>query len=100
MRDYLQLHLVILAWGFTAILGKLITLPPLDVTVWRTGLAAVGFALVALATGRSLRVTRGEALKLLGTGWIIGWHWVLFFLAQFVLACPFLAGISKRSEGG
>ena len=81
MRDYVQLHLVILAWGFTAILGKLITLPPLDVTVWRTGLAAAGFAVVALTTGRSLRVTRGEALKLLGTGCIIGWHWVLFFLA-------------------
>ncbi len=81
MRDYLQLHLVILAWGFTAILGKLITLPALDVTVWRTGLAAAGFGLVALATRRSLRLPRLETLKLLGIGWIIGWHWVLFFLA-------------------
>ena len=42
MRDYLQLHLVVLAWGFTAILGKLITMSPLDVVVWRTGGAAAG----------------------------------------------------------
>lgn len=81
MRDYLQLHLVVLSWGFTAILGKLITLPPLDVTVWRTGLAVVGFALVALALRKDLRLPRGEILRLFGTGCIVGWHWVLFFLA-------------------
>ena len=81
MRDYLQLHLVVLAWGFTAILGKLITLPPLDVTVWRTGLAAGGFALVALALRQDLRLPRREIWRLLGTGSIVGWHWVLFFLA-------------------
>ena len=28
LRDYLLLHLVVLAWGFTAILGKLIVLAP------------------------------------------------------------------------
>ncbi|MDB6074061.1 MAG: putative permease [Verrucomicrobiaceae bacterium] len=81
MRDYLQLHLVVLAWGFTAILGKLITLPPLDVTVWRTALAAAGFALLALALRKDLRLPCGEILGLFGTGCIVGWHWVLFFLA-------------------
>ena len=40
MRDYLKLHLVIVAWGFTAILGKLIEMPPIEMLVWRTALAA------------------------------------------------------------
>ncbi len=81
MRDYIQLHLVVLAWGFTAILGKLITLPALDVTVWRTGLAAVGFAGVALLLRQDLRLGRGEVLRLLATGCLVGLHWLLFFLS-------------------
>lgn len=84
MRDYIQLHLVVLAWGFTAILGKLIVLPPLDVTIWRTAFAAVGFALVAVAVRTPLRLPLGQALKLIATGGIIGLHWVLFFLAARV----------------
>src|SRR6187551_3051788 len=81
LRDMVQLHLVILAWGFTAILGKLITLPPVEVTVWRTALAAVGLGLIAAFSGLSLRVSRRVLLQLLGTGLIIGWHWMLFFLS-------------------
>src|SRR3954470_10514413 len=81
LRDLVQLHLVILAWGFTAILGKLITLPAVEVTVWRTALAALGLAILARLRGLSLRVPRGVALQLLGTGLIIGWHWMLFFLS-------------------
>lgn len=81
LRDMLQLHLVVLAWGFTAILGKLITLPTVELTVWRTALAAAGLALIALFSGLSLRIPRRALLHLLGTGLIIGWHWMLFFLS-------------------
>lgn len=81
VRDMLQLHLVVLAWGFTAILGKLITLPAVEVTVWRTALAAAGLALIAIFSGMPLRVPRRVLLHLLGTGLLIGWHWMLFFLS-------------------
>jgi len=77
----LLLHLVVLAWGFTAILGKLITLPAVEVTVWRTALAAVGLAGIALARGIRPELTRGMVLAFLGTGVLIGWHWMLFFLS-------------------
>src|SRR3954465_13444040 len=76
LKDMVQLHLVILAWGFTAILGKLITLPPVEVTVWRTALAAWGLTIIALVSGISLRLPTRIALQLLGTGCIIGWHWM------------------------
>lgn len=81
LRDMVQLHLVVLGWGFTAILGKLITLPPVEVTIWRTALAAVGLALIALISGLSFRLSRRALFQLLGTGVIIGWHWMLFFLS-------------------
>ncbi|WP_395743401.1 DMT family transporter [Prosthecobacter sp.] len=78
-RDYVQLHLVVLAWGFTAILGKLILLPPVDVVVWRTALAAFCFAGVAAALGHSLRAPRTHVLAMLAVGAVLGLHWVLFF---------------------
>lgn len=78
-RDYIQLHLVVLAWGLTAILGKLILLPPVDVVVGRTCLAAVGFACLARFSGRSLRIQPSLMLGMLAVGVILGLHWVLFF---------------------
>ena len=89
-----QLHLVIFAWGLTAILGKLITLPPVEVTVWRTALAAVGLVLIALVSGIPLRLPRRVVLQILGTGLIIGWHWILFFLsARLATASVSLAAL-------
>lgn len=81
MPPLLVLHLVILAWAFTAILGKLISLPSLDMVVWRTGLATAGFILIALAMRAPLRLAKRDAAILFGLGVILGLHWVLFFLS-------------------
>jgi drug/metabolite transporter (DMT)-like permease len=78
-RDYVQLHLVVLAWGLTAILGKLIVLTPVDVVVERTLLAALGFAVLARFMGHNLRIPWRSLLGMLGVGAILGLHWVLFF---------------------
>jgi len=72
---------VILAWAFTAILGKLISLPSLDMVVWRTGLATLGFVAIALAMRAPLRLAKHDAGTLFGLGAILGLHWVLFFLS-------------------
>ncbi|MBK8092849.1 MAG: DMT family transporter [Verrucomicrobiaceae bacterium] len=79
-RDYLLMHLVVAAWGFTAILGKLITLPAVDVTIWRTGVAAACFALLARFTGGQ-KISASQALRFAAVGAVLGIHWVLFFLA-------------------
>lgn len=78
-RDYLQLHFVVLAWGLTAILGKLITLAPVDVVIWRTLIAAIGFALLAPWLGHRMTLSSHRILAMLGVGAILGLHWVLFF---------------------
>lgn len=80
-RDLLQLHLVVLAWGFTAILGKLITLTAVEVTVWRTALAAIGLGVVAGLGRIRARLTPWTVAAFLGSGLLIGWHWMLFFLS-------------------
>ncbi|GEP42737.1 DMT family transporter [Brevifollis gellanilyticus] len=81
MRDYLKLHLVIVAWGFTAILGKLIDMPPIEMLVWRTALAAVGFTLVARWQGQSLAMSKGERSRMILLGGLLGLHWILFFIS-------------------
>lgn len=80
-RDWVQLHLVVLAWGFTAVLGKLLTLPPVEVVVWRTALATVGLVVVTRFMGATLRIPSAVVTKLLGIGLLIGAHWMLFFLS-------------------
>jgi drug/metabolite transporter (DMT)-like permease len=94
VRDYLLLHLVILAWGFTAILGKLITLPPIEVVLWRTAMAAIGFAILARCQHRRLHVPHVEMWKMLGVGALLGLHWVLFFAsARLATASVSLAAL-------
>ena len=81
MWDHLKLHGVVLAWGLTAVLGRLIDLPAMEIVVLRTALAVAALWVVARARGVSLRISAGTAWQLLGTGALIGIHWILFFSA-------------------
>lgn len=81
MNDRLKLHLVIVAWGLTAILGKLIHLPPVQMLLWRTSFAAIGFAIVARAVGQTLPLPGKQIRTLLLLGGILGVHWILFFIS-------------------
>ncbi|WP_080057043.1 DMT family transporter [Spirosoma aerolatum] len=97
--DYLQLHFIVLIWGFTAILGKL--LAPLDasgVVLFRTVLAVVGMGLVLLGRRQNLNVASTDYWRLLATGGLIGLHWVLFFLAaRLANVSVCLAGMATSS---
>jgi drug/metabolite transporter (DMT)-like permease len=81
MRYYLLLHVVVFLWAATSILGKLISLSPMDLVIWRTGISAVGFIVIALMRGESLLMRWARAWPLVLVGAIMGWHWVLFFLS-------------------
>ena len=68
LTDYLQLHFIVLIWGFTAILGKL--LAPLDasaVVLFRTLLAVLGMGAVLLVRQQNLRVAPTDCWRLLAT---------------------------------
>ncbi len=98
-RNYLILHLLVLIWGFTAILGKLISLPPVEVVFYRTLIAALALIVFIRFTKRTFRTSghRGYALQL-GTGVLIAVHWILFFLsARISNVSVCLAGIATCS---
>ena len=99
LTDYLQLHFIVLIWGFTAILGKL--LEPLDssaVVLFRTLLAVLGIGAVLAVRKQSIQVMPNDRWRLLATGGIIALHWVAFFLAaRLANVSVCLAGMATSS---
>ena len=80
-RAQLQIHFCVLLWGFTAILGKLITLPALPLVWWRMLLVVAALALLP-ASWRGVRALRPRlALAYAGIGVLVALHWLTFYAA-------------------
>jgi drug/metabolite transporter (DMT)-like permease len=77
----LQIHFCVLLWGFTAILGKLITLPALPLVWWRMLLVALALLLLP----RVRRGLRNMSVRLrwayAGIGVLVALHWLTFYAA-------------------
>jgi drug/metabolite transporter (DMT)-like permease len=69
---------VILLWGFTAVLGKLIDLSATQVVLIRSTLAAA--ILFTVLPGRAI-IPGHLAVGLTVNGMVLGFHWLMFFLA-------------------
>ncbi|UOQ55096.1 DMT family transporter [Hymenobacter cellulosivorans] len=81
LKDYLRLHFIVLLWGFTAILGKLISVPPVELVFWRTLLASAGLGVLLTVRRQDWRVPLADAARLLAVGALVAVHWITFFLA-------------------
>lgn len=82
VRNYLHLHLIVFIWGFTAILGALITLGAEALVWYRMSMAVVFmFIYVRLIKKENLSVSPKVLLKFLLGGFLISFHWLAFFLA-------------------
>ncbi len=78
-RAQLQIHLCVLLWGATAILGRLITLPALPLVLWRMTLAAAILGLVPAVWRACARMPRRTLLAFAGVGALLALHWVTFY---------------------
>jgi drug/metabolite transporter (DMT)-like permease len=78
-KDYLNLHFLVFLWGFTAILGKLVTIPAVEMVFYRTLLAALGMGIVILVMRGSFKVSSRDFLYLMLTGFVVAIHWLTFF---------------------
>jgi drug/metabolite transporter (DMT)-like permease len=80
-KYHIWLHLTVLIFGLTGVLGKLITVDSY-LLVWYRVLIAVVFLLgYFLVTKVSLKVSKKQVSKILLVGVIIAVHWVTFFEA-------------------
>lgn len=76
----LRLHLIVFMWGFTAILGKMISLDSTVLVFYRMGLTALSlFIFLRLIKRYPIGLPSRVTLQLLGVGLIMGLHWLFFF---------------------
>ena len=81
LKSYLHLHLIVFIWGFTAILGELISLDALPL-VWFRMLMAVGFiVLFMLYKKTDITIPRKTIMVFFLLGLVIALHWLTFFKA-------------------
>lgn len=76
----LRLHFIVFLWGFTAILGKLISADAPLLVFYRMSFAAVFLYLyLRIIKKESIKVTKILLLKLIGIGSVMAFHWLFFF---------------------
>jgi len=85
---YALLQLTVLVWGFTAILGKQISINAFAMVWYRQVITAVVLIAWALWNGRSMRVDKKSARNLLAVSLLVSVHWVCFY------ACIKFAGVA------
>jgi len=79
-RAYIELHIAVLLYGLTAVLGEMLTLSALPLVWWRVGLASLCFLpLVWLGRNKRSKAPRSTYLALIGIGSIIALHWITFY---------------------
>ena len=81
IKNYLHLHFIVFIWGFTAILGALITINAIPLVWYRVLLASLFILLFILIRKSSLKVSLRSLMKFLFGGAVIGLHWITFFYA-------------------
>lgn len=78
-RAQLQIHFCVLLWGFTAILGKLITLAALPLVWWRMLIVAAVLSFIPRVwRGLGKMSTRLRAAYA-GVGAVVALHWLTFY---------------------
>lgn len=89
-KYHIVMHLVVLLWGFTGILGKKINLEAVPLVWYRVLIAGVGIGLLMVFTKRSFQIRDRKTLfAILGVGVLVGLHWVTFFKAIHLSTASF-----------
>ncbi len=81
VKSYLHLHLIVFIWGFTAVLGALISLDALPLVWYRMVLAVFFILCYVLYNKVPLQIPKKILLQLLFAGIVIALHWFTFFRA-------------------
>lgn len=76
-----QIHFCVLLWGFTAILGKLITLPALPLVWWRMLLVSAALLLMPKVWRGLKAMSARLRWAYAGIGVLVSLHWLTFYAA-------------------
>lgn len=75
----LLLHFTVFIFGFTGILGKLISVPGSQLVWYRILIAVATLCLYMLVTRTPFNLAKKDIFKLFGVGSLVALHWIAFF---------------------
>lgn len=78
-RAYLELHLAVLLFGFTAILGNLIQLNALVLVWWRVGITSASLLYFFWRERGRYALSRRDVYWIIGIGVLVTVHWICFY---------------------
>ena len=81
LNNYLHLHFIVFVWGFTAVIGKLITIDALPLVWYRMLMASLIILAYMFIRKFQLKVSPKTLLMLILGGIVVSLHWVTFFMA-------------------
>ncbi|WP_457615467.1 DMT family transporter [Lutibacter sp.] len=79
LKNYLHLHFLVFIWGFTAILGALISLDAIPLVWYRMFFAVLMVMGYLIFKKKPLKIPLKTLLKFLFGGIVIAVHWIAFF---------------------
>lgn len=80
-RNLVILHLTVFIWGFTGILGALISIDAVQMVWYRVLIASVSLFAYFLWNKTAIKVSKKQFLQFFFTGSIVAIHWIFFFHA-------------------
>lgn len=79
-KNYILLHFIILIYGFTGILGKIVQIDAIAIVWHRVFIAAISLGLFMVILKRPFKVSsKKKLLQICLVGVIVAAHWVTFF---------------------
>ena len=79
LRSYFHFHVIVFIWGFTAVLGALITIGAVPLVWYRMLIASAVIFIYIKWKGISLKASRRTLMGLVIAGIVIAVHWLTFF---------------------
>lgn len=81
LRSQIKLHIIVFILGFTAILGKLINIPAINLVCYRTLIAFICLFVILKIKKTSLKLPLRSVILISSIGFIVALHWICFFYA-------------------
>ncbi len=78
-KSLILMHFIVVIYGFTAIIGKLIYMNALQMVWYRMLFATISLFLFIKWKKVNLSIAKKDILKLIGIGLVVAIHWITFF---------------------
>lgn len=78
-KAYIQIHICVFLWGFTAILGRLISLQELPLVWYRLIITCIALLFMPNLISNLKKVDKKELKNLFFIGCIVATHWLFFY---------------------